>query len=102
MLTLDGTPIFNGEIRKASGTTSRPENCCEIILFTDSTNIMERIDAHDWVNTIRDEDPIEEEQQRPMTATKEFTAEDIASIQQHLSQPMSFENDDRPMTAAIR
>lgn len=27
-----------------------PENCCEIILFTDNDAILQRIDNNDWIN----------------------------------------------------
>jgi protein JBTS26 len=47
---LDGELIFRGEIQKAPGTLNDPENCCEILLFTDSESIMEKIDRNDWIN----------------------------------------------------
>lgn len=33
---LDDRTIFKGEIRKAPGNTNDPEQCCEILLFTDN------------------------------------------------------------------
>ena len=47
---LDGKQIFKGEIRKAPGNTNDPEQCCEIILFTDNDNVLDRIDKKDWLN----------------------------------------------------
>lgn len=47
---LDGKKIFRGEIQKAPGNLNDPENCCEIILFTDNDLILQRIDANDWIN----------------------------------------------------
>lgn len=46
----DSKVIFRGEIQKAPGTLSEPENCCEIIMFTDNEKVMERIDSNDWIN----------------------------------------------------
>jgi len=47
---LDGKKIFRGEIQKAPGNLNDPENCCEIILFTDNDVILQRIDVNDWIN----------------------------------------------------
>lgn len=47
---LDGKMIFRGEIQKAPGNLNDPVNCCEIILFTDSDDIMSLIDDNDWLN----------------------------------------------------
>lgn len=47
---LDNYPIFKGEIQKAPGNLNDPENCCEIILFTDNDAILARIDKNDWLN----------------------------------------------------
>lgn len=50
MCELDGKSIFRGEIQKAPGNLNDPENCCEIILFTENESIMEKIDQNDWIN----------------------------------------------------
>ena len=51
-INLDGKSIFKGEIRKAPGNTKDPEQCCEIILFTEDDAILEMIDANDWLNEL--------------------------------------------------
>lgn len=43
-------PIFRGEIKRAAGNLNDPENCCEILLFTESMDIMQQIDLTDWLN----------------------------------------------------
>ena len=37
---LDGKLIFKGEIQKAPGNLKDPENCCEILLFTENETIL--------------------------------------------------------------
>lgn len=49
-IQLDGKEIFRGEIQKAPGNLNDPENCCEMILFTDNDSIISRIDEKDWLN----------------------------------------------------
>lgn len=51
-IELDGQPIFRGEIRKAPGNTKNPEDCCEILLFTEDDAVLETIDSHDWLNDL--------------------------------------------------
>ena len=51
-IALDGKSIFKGEIRKAPGNAKDPEQCCEIILFTEDEAILEMIDANDWLNEL--------------------------------------------------
>ena len=50
MCELDGKSILRGVIQKAPGNLNDPENCCEIILFTENESIMEKIDQNDWIN----------------------------------------------------
>lgn len=90
--------IFRGEIQKAPGNLNDPENCCEIILFTDSEAIMEKIDKNDWINekivqsSLEDTQRIMQEvkapflEERPMTATKKFGTSELEEIQRHLRQ----------------
>jgi len=118
---LDGRMVFRGEIRRAPGNTNDPEQCCEIILFTDSEEIFQKIDANDWLNQVqlkrdpgqdevdgqREEDlEGERELNRPMTATKRFGPEEVEELQRALeadgvSRPTSM-FDERPQTTAIR
>jgi hypothetical protein len=49
---LDGKLIFKGEVAKAPGNPNDPQNCCEIILFTDNDAILSRIDSNDWINAM--------------------------------------------------
>jgi hypothetical protein len=83
--SLDKKVIFKGEIQKAPGNLNDPESCCEVILFTDNSAILSRIDMNDWVNEMKvesdtsmintmkmgDERMVFEE--RPNTTTKKFT-----------------------------
>jgi hypothetical protein len=86
---LDKTLIFNGEIKKAPGTAKDPESCCEIILFTDSEQILKMIDMNDWLNeheianfdqTQRLNESFDIKEERPMTATKKFSATEIEDL----------------------
>ena len=92
-IDLDGKPIFKGEIRKAPGNTKDPEQCCEIILFTEDETILEMIDMNDWLNDLDiatefddtqriSEFQIQEGQleERPMTATKKFSTTEIEEL----------------------
>ena len=47
-IELDGQTIFRGEIKKAPGNTKNPEDCCEIILFTEDESVLEMIDENDF------------------------------------------------------
>lgn len=40
VLTLDGDLIFTGEISKAPGVVASPQDCCEILLFTQDSTIL--------------------------------------------------------------
>lgn len=93
---LDGELIFRGEIQKAPGNLNDPENCCEILLFTESNSIMEKIDKNDWINDkivqggggaeFENTQKIMSEvvpsflEERPMTATKKFGTSEIEEI----------------------
>jgi len=46
---LDGTPIFVGEIRRAPGALTAPEEACEHILFTHDESVLRAIEEHDWL-----------------------------------------------------
>lgn len=113
-IELDGKKIFRGEIKKAPGNLNDPEQCCEILLFTDDEDIMKEIDLNDWVN---EETVVESalgdtqrlpftecpEQERPLTATKKFNTSEIEDIQKQLmrqQKPTSL-FDERPQTSAI-
>lgn len=116
---LDGKPIFRGEIQKAPGNLNDPESCCELLLFTDSDFVMEKIDRNDWINeqlvqsrsTFEDTQKIQDggvfgggfkEEERPLTATKKFNTSEIEEIQRQLRgmKPTSL-FDERPQTSAI-
>lgn len=47
---LDDIPVFRGEVRRAAGNLNDPENCCEILLFTQDMRILQQIDSSDWLN----------------------------------------------------
>ena len=51
-MELDGQTIFRGEIKKAPGAAKNPEDCCEIILFTEDDAVLEMIDQNDWLNDL--------------------------------------------------
>jgi protein JBTS26 len=55
--TLDDQTIFRGEVKRAPGNTNDLGGCCELLLFTESDDVMVGIDANDWVNSV----PIREE-----------------------------------------
>jgi hypothetical protein len=90
---LDDRVIFKGEIRKAPGNTNDPEQCCEMILFTDNEQILDKIDRKDWLNEHEVASGLNNTQrisdftsdngfgERPMTATKKFSAAEIEEIQ---------------------
>ncbi len=93
---LDGELIFRGEIQKAPGNLNDPENCCEILLFTESEIVMDKIDKNDWINEkiVQGSERAEFEntqkiisevpsffEDRPMTATKKFGPTEIDEIQ---------------------
>ncbi|CAM9693512.1 unnamed protein product, partial [Chrysoparadoxa australica] len=46
-ITLDGHLIFEGEVRKAPGILSAPEQCSELILFTHDEVALEGLERHD-------------------------------------------------------
>ena len=65
---------------------------------------MEKIDHNDWLNDVVAESEIEdEEEERPLTATKQFSADDVSGITSHLerNKAPSFDEDVRPTTNAI-
>jgi len=108
---LDSQLIFKGEVAKAPGNTKDPGQCCEILLFTDNESILMQIDRDDWVNGIslvEDDDSNAEtvegilEQERPMTATKQFTEEEVRELQRGLAQKPTSLFDERPQTKAVR
>ena len=93
-IDLDGKAIFKGEIRKAPGNTKDPEQCCEIILFTENEAILEMIDVGDWLNDLEQATDFDDTQkiaefqinegqleERPMTATKKFSTTEIEDLQ---------------------
>ena len=93
-IDLDGKTIFKGEIRKAPGNTKDPEQCCEIVLFTENEAILEMIDMCDWLNDLEQAADFDDTQkitefqihegqleERPMTATKKFSTTEIEDLQ---------------------
>ena len=94
-IELDGQVIFRGEIKKAPGNVKNPEDCCEIILFSEDDTVLEMIDENDWLNDLDvqadefdntqriTEFQIQEGQleERPMTATKKFSTTELDELQ---------------------
>ena len=101
--------IFRGEVSKAPGNTDDPAQCCEILLFTEDKQTLEAIDRNDWLNQVplkhgegeANDDPLFE-QNRPMTATKRFTEEEVKQLQRAAAQKPTSLFDERPQTKAIR
>ena len=48
-ISLDGTPIFKGEVRRAPGAVLTPEECSECILYTMSDMILSLVEKYDPV-----------------------------------------------------
>merc|ERR1719336_1666796 len=48
-ILLDGVPIFVGEIRRAPGVLTSPEEACEHILFTQDEGVLQAVEEHDWL-----------------------------------------------------
>lgn len=83
-------------------------------MFTESENILDKIDKNDWINDkiiqrgMDDTQKIMQDivpsylEERPMTATKKFNTAEIEDIQRHLrnQKPASL-FDERPQTSAI-
>lgn len=46
---LDGAPIFVGEIRRAPGFLTHPEQACEHILFTQDEGVLQMVEENDWL-----------------------------------------------------
>lgn len=46
---LDGQAIFTGEVRRAPGVLTAPEEACEHILFTQDDSVLEAVEEHDWL-----------------------------------------------------
>jgi len=98
IIRLDDQSVFMGEIRKAPGTLSEIQRCCEVILFTNNTNILQEISKNDWIERIEIETNVEPQtEKRPSTATKKYTREEIKQIEKVLAQIDSIE---RPLTVA--
>lgn len=55
-MELDGSLIFMGEIKKASGSIRSIEDNCEVILFTQDQKTLQRIVENDWVSKLDDEE----------------------------------------------
>ena len=106
-ITLDDLPIFRGEIKRAPGLLTNPEACWELIMFTEEEALMRRIERNDWIQNIKldeleNEEVAPQNEERPLTATKKFTAEDIRGIQEHLKKREEEKQElERPATAAI-
>ncbi|CAE7406632.1 Katnip [Symbiodinium natans] len=48
-ILLDGHAIFIGEVRRAPGVLTKPEEACELILFTQDESVLEAVAEHDWL-----------------------------------------------------
>jgi len=99
VITLDNKIIFMGEIKKAPGMLSDLQKCCEVILFTTNESIINQISKNDWIEFIEIEEsyiePFTEE--RPHTASKRYTEEEIKEFQKVVNQ---VDNLERPLTTA--
>lgn len=79
-ITLDGSPVFSGEVRRAPGTLAEgPDACSEVILCTLDAAVLARIEAHDEECLVADRDGTteavaallsEQEAARPSTAAR--------------------------------
>jgi len=98
VITLDQSLIFIGEIKKAPGTLNDLLQCCEVILFTNNINTMEQIEVHDWIGNVEVEERSIESfvEERPHTATKVYTKEEIIELQRKIKEPV-----ERPLTSAL-
>eukprot|EP00826_Nyctotherus_ovalis_P002558 TRINITY_DN10514_c0_g1_i3.p1 TRINITY_DN10514_c0_g1~~TRINITY_DN10514_c0_g1_i3.p1 ORF type:complete len:653 (-),score=124.62 TRINITY_DN10514_c0_g1_i3:378-2336(-) len=99
VITLDGTKVFMGEIRKAPGTLSDLQSCCETILFTNDKGVKEQIAANDWIEFTEVEESCVEPcaEERPHTASKRYAEEEIKQFQKAVIQADVLE---RPLTTA--
>ncbi|CAK9079564.1 unnamed protein product [Durusdinium trenchii] len=61
-ILLDGFPIFLGEIRRAPGVLTEPEEACEVILFTQDESVLEAVAEHDWLPACL---PLDSEEEEP-------------------------------------
>eukprot|EP01022_Parablepharisma_sp_SALTPOND_P020436 TRINITY_DN372_c0_g1_i1.p1 TRINITY_DN372_c0_g1~~TRINITY_DN372_c0_g1_i1.p1 ORF type:complete len:1264 (-),score=175.40 TRINITY_DN372_c0_g1_i1:6620-10411(-) len=101
LIALDDNQIFMGEVKKAPGTVSDLQQCCEVLLFTEKAEVVSQIAAHDWVETVEIEESCVEShvvEERPPTATKRYTPEEIVQIQRVIAQKDALE---RPLTTAM-
>eukprot|EP00933_Yihiella_yeosuensis_P071449 TRINITY_DN7964_c1_g5_i1.p1 TRINITY_DN7964_c1_g5~~TRINITY_DN7964_c1_g5_i1.p1 ORF type:complete len:835 (-),score=139.13 TRINITY_DN7964_c1_g5_i1:91-2343(-) len=48
-ILLDEECIFTGEVRRAPGVLTSPEEACEHILFTQDEDVLEGVAEHDWL-----------------------------------------------------
>jgi len=106
-ILLDGLPIFIGEVKRAPGVLTEPEEACEVILFTQDESVLEAVAEHDWlpaclpVDSSEDED-IEEAVEvtvaegRPPTAGLQVSCADSPRGQKTPRAGL----DGRPMTRA--
>lgn len=76
-------------------------------MFTDEEALFRRIERNDWIQNIsldelENEEVAPQNEERPLTATKKFTADDIRGIQEHLRKREEDQQElERPTTAAI-
>jgi len=102
---LDDKLIFKGEIKKASGTLSSVESCCECILFTTEMEVLERIEKYDQevygsflTSTFPEPASEPNATERPNTASKDAEeTENSFNPIEHFSNLNPLE---RPMTSA--
>jgi len=60
-ILLDSVPIFVGEIRRAPGLLTDPEQACEHILFTQDERVLQVIEENDWLPAHLPLDDVDEE-----------------------------------------
>jgi len=120
-MSLDGLVIFKGEVRKAPGMLSGPDQCAEVVLFTIDEQIVEKLEEWDEKCGFTKEDKtlseamqlkLKMEAERPSTGDKQ----DPNFLQRRAQAPTPDEtyedhmrdlgasknNSERPKTAAVR
>jgi len=107
-ILLDDVPIFVGEIRRAPGQLTYPDQACEHILFTDDERVLQAVEEHDWLpaHLPLDDDKDENEYSLPVeeldAALRQLAADrpHTADVEGILPVRGSTGADGRPITRA--
>jgi len=91
-ILLDGVPIFVGEIRRAPGVLTSPEEACEHILFTQDEAVLQAVEEHDWLPAHLPVEP-EDEDSCEFTLGSGRLAEGLSTL--------AAAAEDRPPTAGV-